>query len=136
MQLDYIVKHIQADTDSGKSAMCMLQWAQQCAGTATSILEDIVPLLYLEGQWINNLRDRLQCINGKLLHSKHIITPIQRENDNHIMGIFWHTHCIKTSHLKIINYCRYALKVELLSDIATTDGKKSTCIYLDPHLNY
>eukprot|EP00957_Ditylum_brightwellii_P168253 12809218-Ditylum_brightwellii.AAC.1 len=29
MQLDYIVKHIRADTDSGKSAECMLQWAQQ-----------------------------------------------------------------------------------------------------------
>eukprot|EP00957_Ditylum_brightwellii_P131974 10063022-Ditylum_brightwellii.AAC.1 len=59
MQLDYIVKHIRADTDSGKLAMCMLRWAQQCAGTATSILEDTASLLYLEGQWVNNLRDGL-----------------------------------------------------------------------------
>eukprot|EP00957_Ditylum_brightwellii_P004239 322047-Ditylum_brightwellii.AAC.1 len=88
MQLDYIVKHIRADTNSGKSAICMLKWAQQYTGTATSILEDTVPLLYLEGQWVNNLRERLQHINGKLLLSKHTMTPIQQENDNHIIDIF------------------------------------------------
>eukprot|EP00957_Ditylum_brightwellii_P166811 12696714-Ditylum_brightwellii.AAC.1 len=66
MQFDYIVKHIQADTDSCKSAMCMLRWAQQCTGIVPSILEDTAPLLYLEGQRVNNLRDRLQHINDKL----------------------------------------------------------------------
>eukprot|EP00957_Ditylum_brightwellii_P084400 6418302-Ditylum_brightwellii.AAC.1 len=49
MQLDYLVKHIQTDTDSGKTVVCMLCWAQQCAGTATSIVEDTAPLPYLEG---------------------------------------------------------------------------------------
>eukprot|EP00957_Ditylum_brightwellii_P100377 7651052-Ditylum_brightwellii.AAC.1 len=88
MQLDYIVKHIRADTDSGKSAECMLQWAQQCAGTATFILEDTTPLPHIEGKWVNNLRDGLQHINGKILLCTHTLTPIQQENDNHIMDIF------------------------------------------------
>ena len=38
------------------------------------------------------------------------------------MDIFQHSQCLATSYLKIINYCRYALKVKLLLDIMTTDG--------------
>eukprot|EP00957_Ditylum_brightwellii_P111396 8496154-Ditylum_brightwellii.AAC.1 len=56
MQIDYVIRHIQANTDCGKAAKCMLQWAQLCTGIRNSILEETTPLSYLEGTWVNNLR--------------------------------------------------------------------------------
>eukprot|EP00957_Ditylum_brightwellii_P093448 7116771-Ditylum_brightwellii.AAC.1 len=64
MQIDYITKHIRAKVDSGKAADCMLRWAQHCAGTEKSILEDTAPLHYIEGRWVNNIRAGLHRING------------------------------------------------------------------------
>eukprot|EP00957_Ditylum_brightwellii_P144261 10991036-Ditylum_brightwellii.AAC.1 len=82
MQIEYIIRHIRADTDCGKTAKCMLQWAQLCAGTSTSILEETTPLTYLEGTWVNNLRSGLTRINGTIRLPSLPITLPQRNMIN------------------------------------------------------
>eukprot|EP00957_Ditylum_brightwellii_P019909 1501995-Ditylum_brightwellii.AAC.1 len=124
MQIEYIIRHIQADTDCSNTAKCMLQLAQLYAGTSTSILEETTPLTYLEGIYVNNLRAGLTCINGTIRLPSLPITLPQRKHNKHIVDILQHEHSILNNHLKVINYCRFFLKVELISDIATTGRLK------------
>ena len=56
------------------------------------------------------------------LSGPHLISPLQRENDCHLMDWFMALN-LTADALKQVNCCRMHLKVTTLSDIATADGK-------------
>eukprot|EP00957_Ditylum_brightwellii_P104963 8000113-Ditylum_brightwellii.AAC.1 len=70
-----IIKHVHAGTKIGKKFEVLIQWAQLCAGTTIPFLEDHCRLPYLEGKWLNQLRDGQWGINTKLHLAKPWIPP-------------------------------------------------------------
>eukprot|EP00957_Ditylum_brightwellii_P117149 8934374-Ditylum_brightwellii.AAC.2 len=50
--------------------------------------------------------------------------PMQQAGDKHLMQEFTESHTVDNKGLEKIKYCRMYLKVEHVTDIATSDGKR------------
>jgi hypothetical protein len=100
----------------------MINWAQHNAGTKDPLLMTHAQVTHLEGKWINQLREDLRTINGKLYICDVWTLPPTRENDQHIMD-FISQVIHSTTHKRKINYCRLFLRITHISDITTSDGK-------------
>eukprot|EP00957_Ditylum_brightwellii_P067133 5095476-Ditylum_brightwellii.AAC.1 len=102
----------------------MLRWAQKATGIVQPVLEDKKQLPYLEGGWISNVRNRLITINAELKTTEPLIAALQQEHDQHLMEILCQDTQLTDIQVTQLNYCRLYLKVELLSDITTSDGQQ------------
>ena len=119
----YLIKHLQHNSHIGKTAQAMLNWAQHAAVIFRSLLSTPLDLPYLEGRWINQLRQDLKSINATIYIHDTWTYPTTRQHNLHIMECFI-KQSLSTPVLQKRNYCYLYLQVTHLSDITTSDGKR------------
>eukprot|EP00957_Ditylum_brightwellii_P159403 12133881-Ditylum_brightwellii.AAC.1 len=102
----------------------MIRWGQHTSGVGYSIMKNTGDIPHIEGAWLKNFRDGLHTIGGTLEVMEEWKQPIQWAGDKHLMQEFMESHAVGNKDLEKINYCRMYLKVEHVTDIATSDGKK------------
>eukprot|EP00957_Ditylum_brightwellii_P170409 12971710-Ditylum_brightwellii.AAC.1 len=56
-KITFVIKHLRAENEIGKTIRTTIQWAQVMAGTKRQILEDTRPIPHLEGTYISHLRE-------------------------------------------------------------------------------
>jgi hypothetical protein len=104
------------DSQIGRMLRIAVAWAQQCAGTGSSILSDTTTKLpHLECKWITSLRKFLQDIEGQIQLRHDFVAPLQRQYNSFLMDIAIKSKKFGKAELKRINYCRMYLGVLLLS---------------------
>eukprot|EP00957_Ditylum_brightwellii_P005329 406567-Ditylum_brightwellii.AAC.1 len=58
-----ILKHVRANLKIGRNFLVLMRWAQLCTGVSSPLLQKTSPIPYLEGQWLQQLREDLLYIN-------------------------------------------------------------------------
>ena len=93
-KIQYLLRHLRANTQIGHLLLIILQWAQLQSGIGQSILQWTKPLPYLESTWLSHIQEDLWQISGTRYIPQLLIEPLQRENDAYIME-----HIIQDSSL-------------------------------------
>jgi hypothetical protein len=117
-----------SNTPAGRLLPCEVGWAQYCAGTSDSILENVhSKLFHLESKWLLSLRTYLSKINASVKLDRAGIASTERQHDIQIMDCVMNSNQFTPDESKRLNYCRMYLGALTLSDLATTMGDR-----LDP----
>ena len=61
-------------------------------------------------------------IDGHIALDEPAITPRQREQDDHIVDMAVESNWFTSKEIRVMNYCRLYLGVELISDVAIASG--------------
>ena len=127
--------HIQLQTTLGMFLLLNVDWLQQLAGISQHILEYTKHIEGTRNTWLNNMREFLDYIHGKILLNNPWTIPIIRQNDSHIMD---HTlvPTISKKQQGIINHVRQYLQVTTFAKLIDNNGinfHKGTCGKTDAH---
>ena len=123
-KIQYVLKHLRANTEIGKMLQITLSWAQLQAGIGTPILSQPRRLPYIESEWLKHLHEGLWQISGRIYIPDAWHERYQCQNDRFLMELFYDSGIYTAHQLHILNCCRLYLKISRLSDIRTTDGRK------------
>jgi hypothetical protein len=123
-QIEIFLKSWRAkQTHQGKMLRIALQWAQVCAGTSKSILEDTkTKLPHVESEWLLSLWTYLDSIKSTIQVDQPGIPMPMREHDQYIMDIALQMNKFKPHQIRKINYCRMYMKVTTVLEITNAKG--------------
>eukprot|EP00957_Ditylum_brightwellii_P135564 10336603-Ditylum_brightwellii.AAC.1 len=102
----------------------MLRWSQICTGTSKHKLQDTQPIPHMEGQRTEHLWAGMAYINAEMKHKYEWVIPAQREDDQHIMGIFLNSLNIPVQALQTLNFTWYFVETTALAEITTSNRKR------------
>jgi hypothetical protein len=125
--ITFYVRHIRAQTETGKLCEILTRTAQLIAGRKSHILADPTEISYLPAGWMKTTLTALRNTNAVIETYRAWTLPTLREGDQHIMDAVCHAtdrHGDKptTRDLEQFNRCRLYLQVTSVAEIATSDG--------------
>eukprot|EP00957_Ditylum_brightwellii_P209326 15361228-Ditylum_brightwellii.AAC.1 len=123
------IKHLQADTKTGKKFLALFCWAQISAGTDIPILDENRHLRHLEGKWLCTLLEDMHHIKYKLHLPCPWFPPSKCKHDQCTMDVVLDIACIHHLHLNPINWSRLFIRARFISDISSADGKYLASIF-------
>eukprot|EP00957_Ditylum_brightwellii_P142909 10888641-Ditylum_brightwellii.AAC.2 len=116
-------RHVQANTKLGGNFITIVHWAQMCASTGVTVLEQGTEIPHLDGKWLRSMLHDLHAIRRKIHLVNVWVVPAMRESDKHLKDIFYASRHIQRHHYFHLNYCHIYHKVTCLLYIATSDGQ-------------
>jgi len=116
-----ILKHIRADTATGKMIQILIDYYQLHVGISRPVLEDTTPIPWSAALWLDNARQYLHRIHGGIILQRPWLPTMRREGDRCIMDDVLALPL--TPHDAInINNTRLYLRVSTLAEITSHDG--------------
>ena len=127
-QVTMILRNLRTMGVAGKALHIALCWWHHNAGVGFFLLEHPkkkVP--QAEGYFLTSVRQFLARIDGSIRVWGDFCAPLQRECDQHLMEIAMDSDKFKPVDMKVLNFCRLALGVHTVSDIANATGTHLAC---------
>ena len=121
-KITFVLKHARNTTTIAKWLETTMDWQQLHAGTTYCIFKQPqTQLLYLQKNWLTELRRALANTNCKLHLTFTKPTKLRRIHDAAIMEIGVDMRLTRLE-LQRLNACRLYLRVETIADISNTQG--------------
>jgi len=118
-----VLKHLRADTTTGKVYQTLINHYQLNAGFSTPILEHTIAAPWSTAYWIDTLREYLNQTGGQIILQNAWTPKPRRSHDQAIMEALLEANLKLSPHeLKIINNVRIGLQATMLSDIVNAAG--------------
>ena len=118
------LKHWRSTTQAGILLRIAVSWFQKQAGVSYHFLENVATSLpQLESKWLLSMREILASMDAPMRLDAPKGQSIQRVHDYYIMDAIHESGRFSLADIRRLNYCRLYLNVDVLSEIATIDGR-------------
>ena len=122
-QVQMHVKFLRHGGQIGKFLKFQLEWLQQQTGVGFPVLsEPAHELPHLEADFVSSVRKFLVAVGGHIEVEDPKVTPLQRDGDDYLMEIAQESGKFSKHDMKLLNYVRLHVQVELVSDTVQADG--------------